>query len=132
MSQSFPGVTLLTGYLEIEQTGRSHNNGAISARLHQAMERLRAYALDEAWVLYATCTDYVGREATSGLRRHDQVTVIVTGDARDATQFKVYELPALQRDESRVRLTIVGGQVSLPATGCRTVIVGQPLSAVAA
>lgn len=126
MSQSFPGVTLLTGYLEIEQS-RSRSNGVANSNLNKALDRLQSLALDEAWVLHATCTDYTGRNMDSGFRRHDQVSIIVTGDARDAAQFKVYELPELQRDEPRVRLTIVGGQVSLPATGIRTVVWGQPL-----
>ena len=132
MPQSFPGVTLLTGYLEIEQTGRSRSQGVNNAKLRQALDRLPVLALDEAWVLYATCDDFTGRVIDAGFRRHDHVTLIVTGDARDAAQFKVYELPELQRDEPRVRLTIVGGQVSLPATGCRTVVFGQPLGAVEA
>ena len=73
MSQSFPGVTLLTGYLEIEQTGRSRNNGANNAKLRQALDRLPALALDEAWVLYATCDDFTGRVINAGFRRHDHV-----------------------------------------------------------
>jgi len=124
--QDFPGITLLTGYLEIEDAQVRHCD-VISHRLHAALQRLNTYALDGAWVLHASCTDYVGRVLDGQLRRHDNVTVIVTGDARDATQFKRYVLPALRRDDPVVRLTLVGGVVSQPATGIRTSIVGLAL-----
>jgi len=124
---NYPGVTLLTGYLEIEEGNLRHHE-EITRRLREALIALNGCALDEAWVLHASCGDYVGHLIDDRFRRHDNVTVIVTGDARDAAQFKRYVLPALLRDSPVVRLTIVGGVVSQPATGVRTGLVGLPMA----
>jgi hypothetical protein len=124
---NYPGVTLLTGYLEIEEGNLRHHE-EITRRLREALIALNGCALDEAWVLQASCGDYVGHLIDDRFRRHDQVTIIVTGDARDETQFKRYVLPALLRDSPVVRLTIVGGEVSQPATGVRTGLMGLPMA----